>query len=138
MSQSEEQNKDIPSSSNFGNPANNGVNVPDAPARRLFDNTSDESDVSLDNDDKTGAETDGSSSSRGCLKSERSRKDHASTSSTRTVRAPQQVSWSFGAKPATPHSQPPAGLKKENNQKSNSAPAQGYNSFLNLDICANY
>ncbi|CCD69269.1 BTB domain-containing protein [Caenorhabditis elegans] len=112
MSQSEEQNKDIPSSSNFGNPANNGVNVPDAPARRLFDNTSDESDVSLDNDDKTGAETDGSSSSRGCLKSERSRKDHASTSSTRTVRAPQQVSWSFGAKPATPHSQPPAGLKK--------------------------
>ncbi|CAI2332290.1 unnamed protein product [Caenorhabditis sp. 36 PRJEB53466] len=86
--------------------------APPPPARRLFDNTSDESDVSLDNDDKTGAETDGSSSSRGCLKSDRSRKDQSSSSAARTVRAPQQVSWSFGAKPATPHSQPPAGLKK--------------------------
>lgn len=110
MSQTNEQ-KDIPSSSSSAN-VTGGVTGIQIPTRRLFDNTSDESDVSLDNDDKTGAETDGSSSSRGCLKNDRSRKDQAGNLTVRTVRAPQQVSWSFGAKPATPHSQPPAGLKK--------------------------
>lgn len=117
---SDDQKKDIPTSS--------GAEESRIQARRLFDNTSDESDVSLDNDgenlqkatffkkfvwkisvshwnfsfffensnpprilDKTGAETDGSSSSRGCLKNDRSRKDHASSASARAIRAPQQV-----------------------------------------------
>ncbi|CAB3404379.1 unnamed protein product [Caenorhabditis bovis] len=85
-----------------------------AQGRRLFNTNaySDESDVSIDNDDRNGAETDGSSSSRGCLKSERSRKDQPSTSSGRPPRTLQQVTWSFAAKQAPPHSQPPGTSKK--------------------------
>uniref|UniRef100_A0A8R1IAD1 Uncharacterized protein n=2 Tax=Caenorhabditis japonica TaxID=281687 RepID=A0A8R1IAD1_CAEJA len=78
---SSEEQKKHDGTSSAGGPSN---------GRRLFENTSDESDVSVDNDDKNSAETDGSSSSRGCLKNDRSRKDQASCSA-RPVRAPQQV-----------------------------------------------
>uniref|UniRef100_A0A1I7XDY6 C2 domain-containing protein n=1 Tax=Heterorhabditis bacteriophora TaxID=37862 RepID=A0A1I7XDY6_HETBA len=48
---------------------------------------------------------DSTSNRNSCLKSERARKDQPG--SNRTIRAPQQVTWSFAAKQATPHSQPP-------------------------------
>ncbi|CAD6195272.1 unnamed protein product [Caenorhabditis auriculariae] len=97
------------SKDNSGNNSAPDGDINESRPRRLFENapSTDESDSSTE--DPNGAETDGSSSNRGCLKNDRSRKDQPSTS--RAIRTPQQVSWSFATKPATPHSQPPAGMK---------------------------
>ncbi|CAI5443323.1 unnamed protein product [Caenorhabditis angaria] len=109
MSEKEDRNGEQEPSSSASSSSNPNKN------RRLFDSNefSDESDVSIDNDDRTGAETDGSTSSRGCLKGDKksSGVGASSSGSSRPVRAPQQVSWSFAAKASTPHSQPPPGKK---------------------------
>lgn len=96
------------SSGNGDDQDNNGGRAP----QRLFDapGSTDESDASLDND-ADDARSDTSSNRGGCLKNERARSDKPGSS--RSVRTPQQVTWSFAAKPATPHSQPPASVVKQ-------------------------
>ncbi|XGW09009.1 hypothetical protein V3C99_011373 [Haemonchus contortus] len=74
--------------------------------RRLFDGNASDSDGS--SDDRVLLDTENTNRG-GCLKPDRARDDQPGSS---RGRAPQQVTWSFAAKPAPPHSQPPANVKQ--------------------------
>ncbi|KAK5965490.1 BTB/POZ Domain-containing protein [Trichostrongylus colubriformis] len=76
------------------------------PPRPLFDANGSDSDGS--SDDRVMLDTENTNRG-GCLKPDRARDDQPGSS---RARAPQQVTWSFAAKPAPPHSQPPANVKQ--------------------------
>ncbi|CAI4221113.1 unnamed protein product [Auanema sp. JU1783] len=84
-------------------------------SKRLFAAgvSTDDSDEFLENEGDSYSEKDDRCSSRGgCLKIDKTK---SSFDPACTIRTPQQVTWSFTAKAATPHSQPPEQNKQHGN-----------------------